>query len=78
VVRAGAGHLHILIDTPFIAAGQTIPQGGAYIHLGKGAREAELTLAPGEHVLRLQYANGAHIALDGEGYRATIKVTVKE
>jgi hypothetical protein len=34
-------------------------------------------LEPGEHVLRLQFANGAHIALDGPAYRDEITVTVK-
>src|SRR6185369_3005785 len=35
-------------------------------------------LTPGDHVLRLQFANGAHIALDGDQYRAEIHVTVVE
>jgi len=38
--------------------------------------ETTLTLKPGVHVLRLQFANGAHIALDGDQYRDEITVTV--
>jgi hypothetical protein len=36
-----------------------------------------LELEPGLHTLRLQVANGAHLALEGEQYRDTITVTVE-
>ncbi|MCC6168673.1 MAG: DUF4399 domain-containing protein, partial [Caldilineaceae bacterium] len=44
---------------------------------GKGQLTTTLELAPGLHTLRLQAANGAHIAFEGERYRAGITVTVK-
>ena len=77
-IHAGAGHFHILIDTPFIDAGQVIPKDATHLHYGQGQTEAQLELTPGDHVLRLQFANGAHIALDGDPYRAEIHVTVVE
>jgi Domain of unknown function (DUF4399) len=73
-----AGHLHVLIDTPFIEAGEAIPKDDTHLHLGKGQLSADLTLTPGEHVLRLQFANGAHIALDGDEYRDEMTVTVTQ
>jgi hypothetical protein len=75
--RADAGHLHLLIDSDFIAAGQGIPKDEHHLHLGKGQRTAEVKLTPGEHILRLQMADGNHVALAGDEYRATIKVTVQ-
>ena len=77
-VRAGAGHFHILIDTDFIPAGQVIPKDDQHRHFGDGATEAELTLDPGPHTLRLQFANGGHEALDGDQFRDTITITVAE
>lgn len=75
-VHDHAGHFHVLIDTPFVEAGQIIPKDEAHLHFGDGALGAEITLEPGEHVLRLQFADGAHMALDGDGYRDEITVTV--
>jgi hypothetical protein len=77
MVANGRGHLHILVDTPCMAAGQVIPKDDRHLHYGKGQLEAELALAPGTHTLCLQAANGAHVALDGEGMRQTISVLVK-
>jgi hypothetical protein len=76
-IHAGAGHLHIMVDTGCITAGQPIPKDDTHIHYGKGQTEAELTLAPGTHTLCLQAANGTHIASDGPGMQHMIKVTVK-
>ncbi|MBI1258742.1 MAG: DUF4399 domain-containing protein [Chloroflexi bacterium] len=77
-VHEGAGHFHILIDTPFIDAGQIIPKDDTHLHFGQGQTEAQLELTPGDHVLRLQFADGAHTALEGDQYRAEIHVTVVE
>jgi hypothetical protein len=73
----GTGHYHILIDTDFIPAGQIIPNDDQHRHFGTGAAEADLTLAPGVHILRLQFADGAHTALEGPQYRDEIRVTVE-
>ncbi len=75
-IHDGAGHLHIMVDTPCIAAGQTVPKDETHLHFGDGSTETELALAPGEHTLCLQAADGAHTALPGEGMTHTISVTV--
>ena len=76
-INEGAGHFHILVDTDFIPAGQVIPTDEQHLHYGKGQTEISLELEPGEHTLRLQFADGAHIALEGDQYRDTITVVVE-
>ncbi len=76
-MREGTGHMHILVDEEFVPAGEVILATETMIHFGQGQMSAELALEPGEHVLRLQFADGAHIALEGEEYRDEIRVTVK-
>jgi hypothetical protein len=77
VIRAEGGHLHVLINTPFVPAGEAIPTDEAHLHFGRGQTSTELTLEPGEHTLRLQMANGAHIAQEGAQYQDEITVTVR-
>ena len=77
-INEGAGHFHILVDTPFVEAGVVIPTDEQHLHYGKGQTTATLELPPGEHTLRLQFADGAHTALEGEAYRDTITVVVDE
>ena len=77
-VVPGSGHMHILVDTDFIPAGEIIPTDEQHLHFGDGSLEAELTLTPGEHTLRLQFADGLHTALEGDQYRDTIIVFVEE
>ena len=74
----GSGHLHILVDADFIPPGQVIPNDVRHLHYGDASTETELTLPPGPHVLRLQFADGAHIALDGDAYRDEVRITVVE
>lgn len=76
-VRAGAGHLHIMVDTDAIPVGQIVPKDEKHNHYGQGQKEAELTLSPGTHTLLLQASDGAHVALPGEGMTHKITVTVK-
>ncbi len=76
-INLGAGHFHILIDTDFVPAGEVIITDAQHLHFGKGQYTTTLALEPGEHLLRLQFANGAHIALDGPAYQDTITVTVE-
>ena len=73
-----SGHFHILVDTDFIPTGEVIPDDEQHIHYGDASLETELTLPPGEHILRLQFADGLHTALEGEEYRDTIVVFVEE
>ncbi|RIK34182.1 MAG: hypothetical protein DCC55_33575 [Chloroflexi bacterium] len=77
VIREGAGHLHVLVDMDFVPAGDVVINDEQHIHLGQGQLTTTLELEPGEHVLRLQFTNGAHIALEGEEYQDTIIVTVR-
>lgn len=76
-VNAGAGHLHVMIDTPCVAAGQVIVNDDAHKHFGKAQMETELTLTPGKHTLCLQAADGAHVALSGAGMTQQISITVQ-
>jgi hypothetical protein len=76
MVHGGSGHLHIMVDTPCIAAGQTIPKDETHLHFGDGSTETELALSPGTHTLCLQAADGAHTALPGDGMTHEITVTV--
>lgn len=75
-IHDGAGHLHIMVDTPCVEAGQTIPKDETHLHFGDGRTETELDLSSGMHTLCLQAADGAHTALPGEGMTHTISVTV--
>jgi Domain of unknown function (DUF4399) len=77
-VHAGAGHFHVLIDTDFIAAGEAIPNDETHLHFGDAALQTVLNLPPGQHTLRLQFADGAHQALEGDQYRDEITVKVSE
>ena len=77
-IHEGAGHMHILVDTDFTPPGEVILTDAQHLHYGKGQLTTTLALDPGVHVLHLQFANGAHIALDGDQYRDTITVTVAE
>ncbi len=77
-VREGAGHLHILVNEDFVPAGEVIPINTEnYLHFGQGQLETELTLPPGEYTLRLQFADGAHQALEGDGYLDEINIVVE-
>ena len=75
--KPGEGHLHIMVDAPCVEVGQGIPKDETHLHYGAGQLEAGLTLAPGEHTLCLQAADGTHVALDGAGMQQMIKVTVQ-
>jgi formylglycine-generating enzyme required for sulfatase activity len=76
-IREGAGHFHILLDTDFVPAGELLPFDEKHLHFGLGQTTMTLELEPGVHVLRLQFANGAHVALEGGQYRDEITVTVE-
>src|SRR5690606_22181821 len=75
---ADAGHIHLIIDSPFIEAGEPVPSDDLHIHLLDRAAATELSLAPRRHLLRLQYAGSDRLALEGEQYRAEIVVNVVE
>lgn len=76
-VNKGAGHLHVMIDTPCVAPGQVVVNDDTHKHFGKAQMATELTLNPGKHTLCLQAADGAHVALPGTGMTQQISITVQ-
>lgn len=75
MVEAGSGHHHLLIDHEPVPAGQVVPKDDTHMHFGAGQTEATVGLAPGEHRLVLQFADGIHRSY-GPELSASIKVTV--
>jgi hypothetical protein len=57
-------------------AGELIPKDDNHRHFGDGSTIADLELASGEHTLCLQAADGAHVALQGDGLTHEISLTV--
>ena len=69
VVAAGvnedhSGHHHLLVDTDVPDTGLPIPADANHIHFGDASTATELTLAPGEHTLRLLLGDHLHIPHD--------------
>ena len=77
-VVEGAGHMHIMVDTDFVPAGETVPKDETHLHFGDGSLEADLSLAPGAHTLGLQFADGAHMALEGDQFQHVIIVSAQD
>jgi hypothetical protein len=60
-VLAGTGHHHILVDTPLPpSVSEKLPFNDGHRHFGKGQTFAVLDLPPGEHRLRLLFADHEH------------------
>jgi hypothetical protein len=77
-IVAGSGHHHLLIDAgDSIPAGQVVPKDSTHLHFGKAQSTTEVKLAPGTHVLTLQFADGIHRSY-GSQLATTIKVNVKK
>lgn len=72
----GSGHHHIIIDGAAPAKGAVVPKDETHIHFGKGQTETVLAVAPGEHSLTLQFADGLHRSY-GPELSATIKIKVE-
>ena len=73
-VQLNAGHFHMMVDTPCIAVGETIPRDDTHLHFGQGQTATTLTLTPGVHTLCLQAGDGIHVAL---GLTDQITITVE-
>ena len=69
------GHHHLIIDAPGIKAGTPVPADASHIHFGKGQSKHVLNVAPGQHTLTLQFADGAHRSY-GPEWATSITVTV--
>lgn len=59
----GEGHLHVIVDQPCIASGETIPNDAQHLHVGNGRPEVLVDLEPGTHRLCVQLSDGFHSAL---------------
>lgn len=79
VIRPGAGHFHLLIDTTLSAAqmNRPIPNDNQHLHFGKGQTETILNLTPGPHTLQLVMGDGAHVPHIPPVMSKVITVTVK-
>ena len=63
-VKPNSGHLHIMVDTDCLEAGQVVPADETHLHFGMAQTEADLTLPPGEHRLCLQLGDANHTATE--------------
>jgi len=71
----GTGHHHLLVDRDLpLDFTEPLPFNDQYIHFGKGQMEAVLDLPPGEHTLRLVFADQKHIP--NFVYSSVLKVNV--
>jgi hypothetical protein len=78
IIRLASGHHHILIDNgDSLTAGIVVPKDSTHLHFGNAQKEAELTLAPGQHKLTLQYADGIHRSYGGK-LASSVTVTVQK
>src|SRR5450432_2112312 len=75
-IKANSGHHHLLINLDAMKAGDAIPVDDTHLHFGRAQTETEVKLPPGNYLLTLQYANGAHVSY-GPPMSASIRVTVK-
>lgn len=76
-IEPGSGHHHLLIDTELTPKGEVVAADEQHVHFGKGQTETEIMLSPGEHTLRLQFADGIHRSY-GPDLSAEIKIEVAE
>jgi hypothetical protein len=77
LVEDNKGHHHLLIDHDFTAAGVVVPPADStMLHFGKGQLSTQINLAPGDHKLTMQFANGVHMSY-GEKMSASINVSVE-
>ena len=74
---ANSGHHHVIVDGQPTPEGAAVPADDTHIHFGDGRTETDLVLAPGEHTLTLQFADGLHRSY-GPGLSTAITVTVTE
>lgn len=82
VVKAGdeqpeSGHHHLIIDAQLPDLALPIPADDNYRHFGDASTATEITLAPGEHTLRLLIGDHRHIPHDPPVMSDTITIVVE-
>lgn len=74
--KPNTGHHHLLVDAELPPLDQPIPSDFNHLHFGAGQTEAKITLPPGQHKLRLLFADANHIPHDPPVYSDEITVNV--
>jgi hypothetical protein len=64
VMREGAGHHHLLIDTDLPNLDLPVPSDENHRHFGGGQTEVEIELSPGTHTLQLLLGDELHLPHD--------------
>jgi hypothetical protein len=77
VMRADAGHHHLLVDVEPTSFDTPIPADENHLHFGMGQTETELTLAPGQHRLQLLLGDEVHVPHDPPIMSEPITITVE-
>lgn len=82
VIKAGveqpeSGHHHLIIDAQLPDLALPIPLDDNYRHFGDASIATEVTLAPGEHRLRLLLGDHLHIPHDPPVMSDTITIVVE-
>jgi hypothetical protein len=72
--KANTGHHHLLVDAELPPFDQPIPSDFNHLHFGAGQTEAKISLPPGQHKLRLLFADDAHVPHDPPIYSDQITV----
>lgn len=76
--KDNTGHHHLLIDLAELPdLSQPLPATEQIRHFGGGQTEAELSLPPGEHSLRLVLANYSHVPHDNPVVSDPVTITVR-
>ncbi len=76
-IHAGAGHMHIGIDTECLPAGTVIPTASPWVHFGDGSMQIDVDLTPGEHTIVLQIGDGEHRTIDEPGLCNSVTFNVE-
>lgn len=71
-----SGHHHVIIDAEAVPAGTVVPADEKHLHFGQGQTEAEIELPPGDHTIRIQFADGNHVSY-GDALEKKIRITVE-
>lgn len=80
VEKAGAtkpnsGHHHLIIDGKPIPKGDIVPKDANHLHFGDGQTQTSVTLPAGQHILTMQFADGAHKSY-GPEFSTSISINV--